>query len=334
MQFFRVLGGLPNLKLQEILDQTVQRSQTTMSKPIMEVHDLLKTYDNIRAVDGIRFHVDEGEIFGLLGPNGAGKTTTIEMMEGLREPDGGEVVIDGFSVVQEKERVRRIIGIQLQSTSLFEKLSVKEMLHLYASFYTHSVQTDVILKQMKLEDKKNEWVKSLSGGQKQRLAIGLALIHDPKIVFLDEPTTGLDPQARRSLWDVVLALKQQGKTILLSTHYMEEAHVLCDRLAIMDQGKIIAMDTPDRLIQQLNMESAIHFEWGESSGVFADLKGVTKVSHVKGKVMLYTHDLQESLTALVRWADEVDQPLYNLQTRRATLEDVFLQLTGRSLREE
>jgi ABC-2 type transport system ATP-binding protein len=305
-----------------------------MSKPIMEVRDLLKTYDNIRAVDGIRFHVDEGEIFGLLGPNGAGKTTTIEMMEGLREPDGGEVVIDGISVVQEKERVRRIIGIQLQSTSLFEKLSVEEMLQLYASFYTRHVQTDVILKQMKLEDKKNEWVKSLSGGQKQRLAIGLALIHDPKIVFLDEPTTGLDPQARRSLWDVVLALKQQGKTILLSTHYMEEAHVLCDRLAIMDQGKIIAMDTPDRLIQQLDMESAIHFEWGEPIDVFADLKGVTKVSHVKGKVMLYTHDLQESLTALVRWADEVDQPLYNLQTRRATLEDVFLQLTGRSLREE
>lgn len=301
---------------------------------MIEVTELKKAYGDLQAVDGVSFVVQEGEIFGLLGPNGAGKTTTIEMMEGLRDIDQGEVRIDEYSVTKEREKIRSIIGVQLQSTSLFDLLTVGEMLKLYGSFYKHSLSVEHILDQMNLEEKKNDYVKGLSGGQKQRLAIGLALIHDPKVIFLDEPTTGLDPQARRSLWDIVIQLKEQGKTILLSTHYMEEAHVLCDRLAIMDQGKIMALDTPDRLIASLEMESAIQFQWEEELLPTTNITGVTKITRIKDQIVLYTENLQESLTALIRWADDADQTLYDLQTRRATLEDVFLQLTGRSLREE
>lgn len=301
---------------------------------MIEVTELKKAYGDLQAVDGVSFVVQEGEIFGLLGPNGAGKTTTIEMMEGLRDIDQGEVRIDEYSVTKEREKIRSIIGVQLQSTSLFDLLTVGEMLKLYGSFYKYSLSVEHILDQMNLEEKKNDYVKGLSGGQKQRLAIGLALIHDPKVIFLDEPTTGLDPQARRSLWDIVIQLKEQGKTILLSTHYMEEAHVLCDRLAIMDQGKIMALDTPDRLIASLEMESAIQFQWEEELLPTTNITGVTKITRIKDQIVLYTENLQESLTALIRWADDADQTLYDLQTRRATLEDVFLQLTGRSLREE
>lgn len=301
---------------------------------MIEVTELKKAYGDLQAVDGVSFVVQEGEIFGLLGPNGAGKTTTIEMMEGLRDIDQGEVRIDEYSVTKEREKIRSIIGVQLQSTSLFDLLTVGEMLKLYGSFYKHSLSVEHILDQMNLEEKKNDYVKGLSGGQKQRLAIGLALIHDPKVIFLDEPTTGLDPQARRSLWEIVIQLKEQGKTILLSTHYMEEAHVLCDRLAIMDQGKIMALDTPDRLIASLEMESAIQFQWEEDLLPTTNITGVTKITRIKDQIVLYTENLQESLTALIRWADDADQTLYDLQTRRVTLEDVFLQLTGRSLREE
>lgn len=242
-------------------------------KQMVEVQEVKKVYKDLKAVDGVSFHVLEGEIFGILGPNGAGKTTTIEMMEGLRDLDAGEIYIDGKSITKERKKVLPIIGIQLQSTSLFDLLTVEEILKLYASFYTRTLPVDEILNEMKLLEKKKSSIKSLSGGQKQRVAIGLAMIHDPKVIFLDEPTTGLDPQARRSLWEIILNLKRQGKTVILSTHYMEEADVLCDRLAIMDHGKIIALDTPAELIASLQQE-------------------------------------------------------------KATLEDVFLQLTGRSLREE
>ncbi len=240
---------------------------------MIEVQDVKKRYNQLQAVKGVNFFVESGEIFGLLGPNGAGKTTTMEMMEGLRTIDEGDVIINGFSINKEKKKIKRFIGVQLQSTSMFDLLNVEEMLKLYASFYTEALPVEVILDRMNLTEKRKDYVKGLSGGQKQRLAIGLALIHNPRVVFLDEPTTGLDPQARRSLWEIITSLKQEGKTVVLSTHYMEEAHVLCDRLAIMDQGEIIALDTPDALIQGLNQEGA-------------------------------------------------------------TLEDVFLELTGRSLREQ
>ncbi|MCT8139429.1 ABC transporter ATP-binding protein [Anaerobacillus sp. CMMVII] len=301
---------------------------------MIQVTDLKKYYGSLKAVDGVNLTVYEGEIFGLLGPNGAGKTTTMEMMEGLRDADSGEVVINGLSVRHDRKKVTEHIGVQLQSTSMFDLLQVEEILRMYASFYKSSLPVATIMHQMNLLEKRKDAIKGLSGGQKQRLAIGLALIHDPEVIFLDEPTTGLDPQARRSLWDIVLKLKEQGKTIILSTHYMEEAYVLCDRLAIMDQGKIMALDTPDKLIAALEMESAIQFKWEKELEPLKSLACVTKVSTLKDQAVLYTTNLQESLISLIKYTDNDQIQLEDLQTRRATLEDVFLQLTGRSLREE
>lgn len=301
---------------------------------MITVIDLKKYYDSLKAVDGVSLDVFEGEIFGLLGPNGAGKTTAMEMMEGLRDLDSGEVMINGLSITKQRKEITSIIGVQLQSTSMFDLLKVEEILGMYASFYKRNLPVETILKQMNLLEKRSDYIKGLSGGQKQRLAIGLALIHDPKVIFLDEPTTGLDPQARRSLWDIILELKKQGKTIILSTHYMEEAYVLCDRLAIMDRGKIIALDTPDRLIASLEMESAIQFHWDEDLTELETIKGVTQVTKLKDQTVIYTTNLQESLIALIKWTEKKNIQLQDLQTRSATLEDVFLQLTGRSLREE
>ncbi|GGK19744.1 ABC transporter ATP-binding protein [Caldalkalibacillus thermarum] len=301
---------------------------------MIQVSHLSKAYGDLQAVDNVSFDVKEGEIFGLLGPNGAGKTTTLEIMEGLREPDAGEVLINGISVQKEPARIRPLIGVQLQSTSLFDLLKVEEILTLYASFYSQRLPVEKILKQLNLEDKRHSLVKTLSGGQKQRLAIGIALIHDPRVVFLDEPTTGLDPQNRRSLWDIILSLKSAGKTIILTTHYMEEAHILCDRLAIMDRGKVKALGTPDKLISSLAMEHAVQFTNPQNEEDFSGLRGVTKVSTVNDQVILYTTKLQDTLTDLIRWADAQGQTLLNLETRQATLEDVFLHLTGRSLREK
>lgn len=301
---------------------------------MINVTDLKKYYGSLKAVDGVSLDVFEGEIFGLLGPNGAGKTTTMEMMEGLRDFDSGEVTINGLSITKHRKEITSFIGVQLQSTSMFDLLKVEEILGLYASFYTINLPVETILEQMNLLEKRSDFIKGLSGGQKQRLAIGLALIHDPKVIFLDEPTTGLDPQARRSLWDIILALKKQGKTIILSSHYMEEAYVLCDRLAIMDQGKIIALDTPDRLIASLEMESAIQFHWDQDLTELETIKGVTQVTKLKDQTVIYTTNLQESLIALIKWTEKKNIQLQDLQTRSATLEDVFLQLTGRSLREE
>lgn len=301
---------------------------------MINVTNLKKYYGSLKAVDGVSLDVFEGEIFGLLGPNGAGKTTAMEMMEGLRDLDSGEVTINGLSITKQRKEITSIIGVQLQSTSMFDLLKVEEILALYASFYKINLPVETILEQMNLLEKRSDFIKGLSGGQKQRLAIGLALIHDPKVIFLDEPTTGLDPQARRSLWDIILELKKQGKTIILSSHYMEEAYVLCDRLAIMDKGKIIALDTPDRLIASLEMESAIQFHWDEDLTELETLKGVTQVTKLKDQTVIYTTNLQESLIALIKWTEKKNIQLQDLQTRSATLEDVFLQLTGRSLREE
>jgi ABC-2 type transport system ATP-binding protein len=301
---------------------------------MIEVTDLKKYYGSLKAVDGVSLTVNEGEIFGLLGPNGAGKTTTMEMMEGLRDADSGEVTINNLSVKKDRKKVTEHIGVQLQSTSMFDLLTVEEILRMYASFYKKSQPVEKILEQMNLLEKRRASIKGLSGGQKQRLAIGLALIHDPEVIFLDEPTTGLDPQARRSLWDIILALKQQGKTIILSTHYMEEAYVLCDRLAIMDHGKVMALDTPDNLIASLEMESAIQFKWELETKLLESLAGVRKVTTLKDQAVLYTTNLQESLIALIKFTEVQKIQLQDLQTRSATLEDVFLQLTGRSLREE
>jgi len=313
------------------------------SRVVIEADGLVKRYGSFTAVNGVSFRVREGEVFGLLGPNGAGKTTTMEMMEGLRKPDQGRATVAGYDTRTELHRVKEVIGVQLQSTSLFDLLKVKEIVRMYASFYEKTVPLEPLLEDMILTEKADGRIKHLSGGQKQRLAIALALVNDPKVVFLDEPTTGLDPQARRTLWDIVLKLKARGKTVVLSTHYMDEAHVLCDRICLMDQGKVIALDTPRELVRSLHSDSAIEFRLPEGeteekkrelAAELAGLEGVKKADIRKEAVVLYTDRLQDSLTDLIRRSGEAGWELQDLQTRTATLEDVFIHMTGRSLREE
>lgn len=303
---------------------------------ILKVENLVKVYGDQRVVNEISFQVYKGEIFGLLGPNGAGKTTTMEMIEGLRKPDGGCAAINGYDIVKEKNKVKQVIGVQLQSTSLFELLKVKEIMQVYASFYPSSLPIDSILADVSLTEKENSFVKQLSGGQKQRLAIALALVNDPAVIFLDEPTTGLDPQSRRALWDIILRLKKRGKTIFLSTHYMDEAQVLCDRIAIMDRGKIIALDTPNGLVNGLNMGTAIEFHKEELIllSTLESISGVRKAREKEEWVTLYSDDLQSTLTDLFSLTADKGIQLTDLRTRTATLEDVFLSMTGRRLREE
>lgn len=303
---------------------------------MIQVHNLVKEYNGTRVVDQISFQVEKGEIFGLLGPNGAGKTTTMEMVEGLRQPDGGEIKVDGIDGVQERSRIKEVIGIQLQSTALFEHLTVKEIIQLYGSFYPRMRSVDELLQSFDLEKKAKTWVKHLSGGQRQRLAIAIAVVHDPKVIFLDEPTTGLDPKARRSLWDVVIGLRDEGRTIFLSTHYMEEAEQLCDRVAIMDSGKIKALDSPTGLIRELASDSVVEFLSTEAdSEEFHHLEGVKQVEQtVDGNMMLLTDHLQGTLRGLIHLADQKGWTLSGLRTRTATLEDVFLQRTGKRLTDE
>lgn len=304
---------------------------------MIRVRHISKRYRDTVAVDDVSLDVREGEVFGLLGPNGAGKTTTMEMVEGLRQPDTGEIVIDGMDVVFERQRVKKVIGIQLQATALFERLTVREILRLYASFYDETLPIQDILSLFHLEEKAEDWVKHLSGGQKQRLAIGLAVIHDPKVLFLDEPTTGLDPQARRGLWDIIHTLQQSGKTIVLSTHYMEEAEALCDRIAIMDAGKVIALDTPSGLIRRLDSDSVVEFVVPDGLDVsrFQSLAGVKRVKKVDdGKgVQLLTDALQQTLKELIDLSEHGTFKINGLRTRTATLEDVFLHLTGKRLKD-
>ncbi|MBU6145244.1 MAG: ABC transporter ATP-binding protein [Paenibacillaceae bacterium] len=312
---------------------------------VIDVHELVKRYGDVPAVRGVSFHVSRGEIFGLLGPNGAGKTTTMEMIEGLRIPDGGRAIVAGHDTKTALHRVKAVIGVQLQSTSLFDLLTVREITELYASFYANPVPILPLLESMILTDKLDSRVKSLSGGQKQRLAIALALVNDPLVVFLDEPTTGLDPQARRTLWDIVLRLKERGKTIILSTHYMDEAHVLCDRICLMDKGTIIALDTPDQLIARLEADRAVVFRVSEQlrgeedkfvafREACAQMEGVQTVS-VHGDVFsLYTSNVQRSLIDVIQCTERCGIVVDQLSTRSATLEDVFIRMTGRSLREQ
>ncbi|MDN4075117.1 ABC transporter ATP-binding protein [Fictibacillus terranigra] len=304
-------------------------------EPIIRVEHLVKRYGEFTAVKGVDFEVHKGEVFGLLGPNGAGKTTTLEMLVGLRKPDKGTAWIGEFDIKKHLERVKEVIGVQLQSTTLFELLTVEEILKMYASFYPKHISIPDLIEDMILSDKRKSRIKSLSGGQKQRLAIALALVHDPWIIFLDEPTTGLDPQARRTLWDIILNLKERGKTVMLTTHYMDEAHVLCDRIAIMDQGLLIALDTPGNLVKNLQSDSAVEFRLPEGAPVLdlKEIEGVKQTGSHKDTQVLYTDNLQQTLTSLIQTASEKDLKLTDLQTRTATLEDVFIHMTGRSLRE-
>jgi ABC-2 type transport system ATP-binding protein len=245
-------------------------------KPIIQVKNLSKRYNGLQAVDHISFDVYENEIFGILGPNGAGKSTTIEMVEGIREIDSGDIMIDSIDVDKNPDEAKEILGIQLQDSDYFDFLSVKEILELFGEFYNQKVDAKEILNKVELSQKSKSMVKQLSGGQKQRLAVALALVNDPRILFLDEPTTGLDPQARRHLWKFIKELKKEKKTMILTTHYMEEAETLCDRVAIMDEGKILTIDTPDNLINKLlkkGFKKKTKVKPANLEDVFLDLTG-------------------------------------------------------------
>lgn len=245
-------------------------------KPIIAVDQLVKTYGGKNVVDSVSFEVKKGEIFGILGPNGAGKTTTLEMLEALRPIDGGVATIDGIDVAKKPKDIKNIIGIQLQSTAFYDKLTLREQLKMFGSLYGRTVDTEALLAKVQLTEKAKNYVEQLSGGQKQRFAIASTLVNNPKVLFLDEPTTGLDPQARRNLWDLIKEIRDEGITILLTTHYMDEAELLCDRLAIMDSGKIITIDTPHNLIQQLlarGFKKEQVVEQANLEDVFIDLTG-------------------------------------------------------------
>ena len=304
----------------------------------IEVKDIQKHYGATKAVDGITFSVSAGEIFGMLGPNGAGKTTTTEIIEGLRTPDSGTVTVLGLDVIRKAREVKTRVGIQLQTTALYPRLNVREVLNLFATFYPDPRRsTDELIDLVNLREKEKTLSKELSGGQRQRLSVALALINKPEIVFLDEPTTGLDPQARRSMWDTIRGVRAAGATVFMTTHYMEEAQTLCDRVAVVDAGKIIALNSPDGLIGEYFKETAIEFELRDQmppDGTFRQLSGVTGPAVREGnRVTLYTTDTTATLSGLTHLADAGAIRFDALYVRRATLEDVFLKLTGKRIRE-
>lgn len=304
--------------------------------PLIELDNIRKYYGDVKAVDGVGFQVQRGEVFGLLGPNGAGKTSTLEMIEGLRKPDSGTISIDGKNVQKALQDVKEIIGVQLQSTSLYNKIKVGEALDLYGSYYKKRLPTDDLLKLVSLEEKRDVYHMTLSGGQQQRLALALALVNDPLVVFLDEPTTGLDPQARRNLWDIIKRMSSDNKTVVLTTHYMEEAEELCDRVAIMDHGKIIATGKPSSLVSDLGIDSALIFSCDtqiDLNELQTSVAGINRANSEGLQVELFSADAQQTLTSLLNFADGKNLVLNELHVRRPNLEDVFLQLTGRSLRE-
>ncbi|HYH92388.1 MAG TPA: ABC transporter ATP-binding protein [Candidatus Saccharimonadales bacterium] len=303
--------------------------------PAIAVRGLTKRYGDVQAVAGIDFEVAPGEIFGLLGPNGAGKTTTVEILEGLRAPDGGEAMVLGHDAARDADALKPRIGVSLQTASMYPKLTVTELIDLFRSFYPRSRPTADLIEALGLGERKDARSADLSGGQRQRLAVALALVNDPELVFLDEPTTGLDPAARRSLWDLVRGLKADGRTVLLTTHYMEEAEVLCDRLAIMDHGRILEMGTVDELIAKRFQERAVRFDRlaGLAPEELAALPAVTSVKEDGDEVLLFTRDVGPTIGALLALADGRGLEPKGLAIRRATLEDVFLDLTGRALRD-
>jgi ABC-2 type transport system ATP-binding protein len=304
-------------------------------KAVIKVDHLRKSYKEIKAVSDISFRVYEGEIFGMLGPNGAGKTTTMEIVEGIRKADSGRVTVLGIDVKKDPRKVKTNIGVQLQTTSLYPRLTVREVMVLFGSFYPKSASIDKLIKLVDLEDSKKKRCKNLSGGQQQRLSIALALVNNPKVLFLDEPTSGLDPQSRHNIWSMIEYVRSKGKSVFITTHYMEEAQRLCDRVAIIDYGKIIATDKPDKLISQHFQEEAIEFELSQKleNDVLSAVAGVTNVVQEDGKVIVYSSAVPVTVSALLDLAKQRGFELTNLYVRRATLEDVFLKLTGRRIRE-
>jgi ABC-2 type transport system ATP-binding protein len=317
------------------------KASETIEEVVIRIEGLRKSYGEVVAVDGVDLTVNRGEVFGILGPNGAGKTTTLEMIEGLRKPDAGEIEVAGYDAVREAEDLKRIIGVQLQSTALFDYLSVEETLRLFSDLYGTDgspVRIQQLLEIASLAKKAKARVDELSGGQQHRLSLILALINDPRVVFLDEPTTGLDPQARHNVWDLVRKIRDEKKTVLLTTHYMEEAEELCDRVAIMDHGRMLVCDTPLTLIRSLKLDAtllaSVEADSGERLEVDLDLlPGVTSEEREGSDLRLQTRDVQATVTGLMNLAAERELRLKNLSVQSVNLEDVFISYTGRGLRD-
>jgi ABC-2 type transport system ATP-binding protein len=309
------------------------------SKPALHCRGLIKHYGDVAAVAGLDLEVGAGECFGMLGPNGAGKTTTVEIFEGLRIPDAGDVEVLGDRWRGENLTLRARLGIQLQETKFPEKLTVSEVVTLFRSFYPRGLAVGQVLTLVGLLDKSGAQVRTLSGGQKQRLSLGCALVGDPELLFLDEPTTGLDPQSRRQTWDIVVGLKARGRTVLLTTHYMEEAARLCDRVAVVDHGKVIALGTPRELIASLGAEHVVEFTVGDAASAAIDdallaaLPSVEKVVRDAGSWRLTVREVHLTVAALLTALSEQGLQPTSLTTHHATLEDVFMALTGRRLRD-
>jgi ABC-2 type transport system ATP-binding protein len=303
----------------------------------LAVRALHKRYGDVVAVDGLDLDVRPGECFALLGPNGAGKTTTIEICEGLLAPDSGEVEVLGRRWSTNERELRHLLGIQLQETQLAEKLTVRETVRLFRSFYRRGREPTDVIALVQLEEKARSRVGALSGGQKQRLALACALVGDPQLLFLDEPTTGLDPQARRQLWELIGELRAGGRTIVLTTHYMEEAERLCDRVAIVDHGRAIALGTPRELVQSLGADHVVEFALGDGvvleAEALAGIRGVQGVRSDHGTWALTVAELHLAVPAILAELERRGATLAELRTHSATLEDVFVSLTGRHLRE-
>jgi len=313
-----------------------------MSETVLRARNLRKAYQDVVAVNGLDLEVQRGECFGLLGPNGAGKTTTIEICEGLTPRDSGELEVLGLRWEQSASALKQRLGIQLQETQLSEKLTVEETVRLFRSFFRKGPTTEHVIKLVQLEEKRGARVGTLSGGQKQRLALACALVGDPDLLFLDEPTTGLDPQARRQLWDLIEEFKRAGRTILLTTHYMDEAEQLCERVAIMDHGKIIALGSPRELVASIGVEHVVEFSVDAGADAKARaldaealsaIEGVRDVRMDNGVVRMQVTALHSAVPALLAELVRRGVRLTELRTHSATLEDVFVTLTGRHLRD-
>jgi ABC-2 type transport system ATP-binding protein len=304
-----------------------------MPESVIEVNDLTKRYDDLIAVDRVSFNVLRGEVFSILGPNGAGKTTTVEIMECLRKPTYGQVSVLGYDVRTKSKEIKRKVGILPQDFNTYDRLTVKENIEYYGGMFDRSIPTQELLDAVNLNSKRDELFKNLSGGLKQRVGVAIAMVNDPEVIFLDEPTTGLDPKARREVWEVVRSLKAKGKTVILTTHYMEEAEVLSDRLAIMDNGRFIAYDNPKAIIQQYGIGNICIVKGGNDDVLKALVENGFNADRTDGDVQCKLED-RSSLPKLVRVLD--DRKIYydEILLKRSTLEDVFLKLTGKRIAEE
>jgi ABC-2 type transport system ATP-binding protein len=309
-----------------------------MTKLAVVCRGLVKRYEDVVAVDGLDLEIAEGECFGLLGPNGAGKTTTVEILQGLLKPNAGEVEILGLRWGRNAQALRQRLGTQLQETVLAEKLTVRETITLFRSFYVQGHAVDEVLEMVQLQEKRDVWVKKLSGGQRQRLAVACALVNYPDVLFLDEPTAGLDPQSRHQLWGIIADFRARGGTVILTTHYMDEAQRLCDRVAVVDHGRIIALGSPAELISSLGAEHVVQFALSDGGNVEEEvllaLPGVEHVHYENGRSRLTVTQVHETVPALMGLLHERGAELSELVTHHATLEDVFISLTGRHLRDE